>query len=267
VSHPPKAVIHINFIPEILRFEPRRIWTALGRAEALGKITGAERLALESSLGRTAIHMATRDYVMTVAVTELKNALQRLGQLIPEPWKIPEIDRDGNAYRVVNRKEIMIERDHVLLAVDSFLFEFRAYLELLAKFVYGILKGIKQAPSGKQRLSSGISVQVTDRKNKLRSHDFLLYFCDQLGVPIDWFDFLALHRNFFTHAGAPYIAIEDRLVRPPEFDFIIMRENIHQFQAANPKDYFRLSEFKKVVDGLSRLAGAAQRHIVELLEK
>ncbi len=132
MSPPPKAVIHINFLPEILRFEPRRIWTALRKAEALGRIAASDRLALESSLGRTAIHMATRDYVMKVAVTELKSALQRLGQLIPEPWKIPEIDRGGNFYRVVGMNEIVMERDRVLLAVDSFLFEFRAYLELLA---------------------------------------------------------------------------------------------------------------------------------------
>lgn len=43
---------------------------------------------------------------MRVAVTELKSALQRLGQLIPEPWNIPEIDRDGNLYRVIDKKEI-----------------------------------------------------------------------------------------------------------------------------------------------------------------
>jgi len=264
MTYAPKSVIHINFMPNVLRFEPRRVWTALQKAEELGKLTTAQRVAIASQLGRTAIHMASRDYVITVAVTALKRALQRLARLIPE--NVPEKNQDGNKYRVVQSKALEIQRDRVLLAVDSFLFEFRSYLELLAKFVFGILKGINLAPSGKQLLSSGESVLVTDRKQKLKSHDFLLYLCDQLKVSRTWYDFLVFQRNFFTHSGAPYIAIEDRLMLPTEYDFLVMRENIHQFQSADPKDYFRLSEFKNVMDGLTQFTGAAQHYLVTLLE-
>jgi hypothetical protein len=251
-------------MPTILRFEPTRVWTALRRAEELGRVTTAERITLESRLGRTAIHMARRDEVISVAVNVLKKALQGLARLVPA--NVPEIQRDGNIYRVVHTKGLEIQRDRVLLAVDSFLFEFRAYLELLAEFTYGILKGINRAPSGQCVLSSGTSVQVTDRRHKLKSHNFLLYLCDQIKVSSEWYDFLVLHRNFFTHSGAPYIAIEDRQMMPAEYDFIIMRENIHQFQQANPKDYFRLSEFRNVVEGLAHFASATQHHLVTLLE-
>jgi hypothetical protein len=104
MTHPPKSVIHINFMPNALRFEPRRVWTALRKAEELGKLTTTQRVAIESQLGRTAIHMASRDCVITVAVTALKTALQRLARLVPE--SISEKNRDGNKSRVMYSKAL-----------------------------------------------------------------------------------------------------------------------------------------------------------------
>jgi len=61
---PPKAVIHINFLPEVLLFDPRRVWTALGRAEAKGAVKSGTREKIERELGQTAIWLAQRDYVL-----------------------------------------------------------------------------------------------------------------------------------------------------------------------------------------------------------
>lgn len=262
---PPKFVIHINFLPGSLLFEPTRIWTALRRAEHSGKITPAIQVGLEQSLGQTALYLAARDYILRTAVKELKGALTLFADLLPEPWKIPEIDANGVRYRVVHGKDVFQARDRVLLAVDSFLFEFRAYLELLATYVYGILVGIGQGPSSIEKLGSGESVRITNGK-KFRTHEFLRYLCGRLCVDTHWYEFLVRHRNFFTHTAAPYIAIEDRGVRPPEFDFLIMRVNIHDFAHADPADYFRLSECQSVMDGVRRLAHAVQDFLVKALE-
>ncbi len=134
---------------------------------------------------------------------------------IPEPWKIPETELNGVLYRVVKGEELFKDRDKVLFAVDSVLFEFRAYLELIARYVYGVLKGVDRAPSAQATVSSGGAIRIVTKKGDLRAHGFLLYLCDLLFVPVSWYDFLSEHRNFFTHEGAPYIAIED-LARPPE---------------------------------------------------
>jgi hypothetical protein len=189
-------------------------------------------------------------------------SLATLTDLIPESRSI----RPRHGYRVVGNDQIYSERDRALLALDSVLFEFRSYLELLATFIYKFLVGIGKPPASKVTHSSGEELVVVGGHGNLKTHNFLRHLCDELSCPEDWYVFLSRHRNFFTHQGAPHIAIEDRLVRPPEFEFLIMRTNIHNFEDADPADYFRLSELQGVVEGVKRLAGAAQRKLVTLLE-
>ena len=107
---------------------------------------------------------------------------------------------------------------------------------------------------------------LLDRDGKLRTHDFLLFLCDQLHVSVDWFLFLSSHRNFFTHKATPYCAVEEPGSAPPKYDLLIMRTNILDFGAADPKDYFRISECSAVAAGLRRLGAAVQKHLVDLLK-
>lgn len=146
------------------------------------------------------------------------------------------------------------------MALDSALFEFRSYLELLATFIYKFLVGIGKPPPSKVRHSSGEELEVVNNRGKLNTHNFLRHLCDELSCAEGWYAFLSKHRNFFTHNGAPYIAIEGGLVRPPEFEFLIMLTNIHNFEDAHRGDYFRLSELQDVVEGVKSLARAAQKN-------
>ena len=259
MGSPPKFVIHINFLPDMLMFEPRRIWTALGRAEDNGRIPRGTRAQIEQRLGQTAIYLASRDYIMRTAIHEQKTVLEAFGNLIPDQWMM------ADRYRVVNTPAAFQARDRVLLGVDSFLFEFRAYLELLAAFVFRVLSKTGQPPPSKHTLPSGEVLEIR-KKGKLQTHDFLRYLCGRSSLPEDWYRFLAEHRNFFTHKAAPYIAVEDRGIRPPEYDFLIMRVNIHDFDTADPSDYFRLSDCTSVVKGVAQLAGKAQELLVNILE-
>ena len=266
MQKPPKAVTHINFLPEVLLFDPRRVWTALMRAESKGTVKAGTRERIERELGQTAIWLAQRDCVLQTAVKVLKDSLSSLCDSLPEPLSIPGIGAGGIPYKVVSGKDIFQDREKVLLAVDSLFFEFRAYLELLARFVFGVLKGKGHPLPVQKESASGQIHTILTKKGKLKPHNFLLYLCNRLSLNQAWYKFLVLHRNFFTHEGAPYLAIEDRMVRPPEFDFIIMRVNIHDFAKARPEDYFRLSEFTAVVCGVRSFAAKAQGHLVGLLE-
>jgi hypothetical protein len=259
MKQPPSSVIHINFIPGVLIFDARPVWSAAREAEAKGKLPQQLAAQLYSQLGDTAIHLGTRHYVMKRAIDGLKTSLRDIYNLVPEPWSIPE----KAGFRVISGQECERARDGVLLAIDSFLFEFRAFLDLLARFVYRFLVQIGREPAATQRLSSGSTINVIDKGRKLLPHAFLLYMADKLNVPIGWYEFLNTHRNFFTHEGAPYCAIEDRMVRPPEFDLIVMKGNIHDFSKADPADYFRISECQSVVDGLRSLSGSLQQHLIE----
>lgn len=198
---------------------------------------------------------------MERAIEELKSALGEIYKEVPDPGKIPVLD----GYRTVEGDACARARDRVLLAIDSFLFEFRAYLELLARFTHGFLSAIGKGPARHEKLSSGKTVQITGPRGNIRPHDFLLYACDKFGVATDWYDFLSAYRNFFTHEAAPYCALEDLGVHPPQFDLIIMKANIHDFQHADPSDYFRISECQAVVDGIRALSVATHRYLVEAL--
>jgi hypothetical protein len=259
----PKSVIHINFIAGELLFDARPVWAALRRAVESGKVSKMLGDQLSKEFGETALHLGMRHYVMKTAVKELKSALGDVYKLVPEPWSVPDV----NGYRVIHGKASESARDKVLLAIDSFLFEFRAYLDLLARFVHGFLTGIGKGPRQKEQLSTGKYVQIVGKNGKLRPHAFLLYLCDRCAVSVDWYEFLSGHRNFFTHEGAPYCAIEDRMVRPPEFDLLVMKSNIHDFRKADASAYFRVSECQAVVGGLAKLGSAAQKYVVDALHE
>jgi hypothetical protein len=262
MKSPPKSVIHINFVAGDLVFDARPIWTALRQAERNGKVSGGLADQLFQQFGGTAIHLGTRHYVMRRAVEELKSALLDVCKQVPEPWSVATV----SGFRMVSGGACERARDRVLLAIDSFLFEFRAYLDLLAGFVYGVLKAAGKGPCRMETLLSGVTIKITRRNGKLKPHAFLLYVCDKVSVPTDWYEFLSTHRNFFTHEGAPYCAIEDLMVRPPEFDVIIMKANIHDFQHADPSSYFRVSECQAVVAGVAALGAATQKYVIDTLQ-
>jgi hypothetical protein len=106
-------------------------------------------------------------------------------------------------------------------------------------------------------------VTLTGSGSDLKTNAFLLFLCDRLQVSTDWYEFLSVYRNFFAHRGAPYCAIEDRLMFPPEYDLLIMCTNITHFDNATSDQYFRLSECSKILDGVRHLGAAAQQYIIE----
>jgi len=258
----PKAVIHINFLPTTILFDARPIWAAVIRAGHEGRLPADAMQRISGPWGNTAIHIATRDAIMRRAVRELKEGMQSLCDLIPVTLSLDRLldlpPLRGDAAEGA--------RDRVLLAIDSFLYEFRAFLELLAKFCYGVLTEVGKQPSSPQQLSSGQRVTLRDKRGNLRPNDFLRYLCDDLQIPVLWYEFLSRHRNFFTHEAAPYCAVEHRLVFPAEYDLIIMRTNIIDFSKAAPEDYFRVSECSAVLDGVRGLAGTAQHHLIATID-
>lgn len=262
MNAPPKAVIHINFLPGELLFDPRPIWTALNSAAAAGRIPAPLPEQLGQRFGGTAIHLGTRIGMMRAAIGELQATILAICNLVPNATEVNSIPNT----RVLSGADVERVRDRALLATDSFLYEFRAFLELLSKFAFGVLAGMGRQPPAKQRLSTGKTVTLADKKGNVRSNDFLLYLCDQLNIPIDWYVFLSTHRNFFTHDAAPYCAIEDRLTFPAEYDLLIMCTNVLDFATADSKDYFRVSECAAVVTGVRQLGSAVQRYLVDLLQ-
>lgn len=258
----PQAVIHINFLPTTILFDARPIWAAVIRAAREGRLPADAMQRISGPWGNTAIHLATRDAIMRRAVRELKEGMQSLCDLIPNTLSLDRL----HDLPPLRGDAAESARDRVLLAIDSFLYEFRAFLELLAKFCYGVLTELGKQPASRQRLSSGESLTLKDKKGNLRPNDFLRYLCDDLQIPILWYNFLSRHRNFFTHEAAPYCAVEHRLVFPAEYDLLIMRTNIVDFSTAAPEAYFRVSECSAVLEGVHRLAATAQHVLIVTID-
>jgi hypothetical protein len=260
----PKSVIHVNFrVSSTLLFDTRPIWAALRQAEERGRVPASLTQELSQRFGETAEHLAVRHYIMACAIEELKSALSEIYNQVRDPWSLPSVD----GCRAVRGEACERARDRVLLAVDSFLFEFRAYLDLLARFVHGVLQALRVGPSPTAVLSSGRTVRIAAKSGKLNPHLFLLYLCDKLQMSTSWYDFLSTNRNFLTHEAAPYCEIEDRMVRPPEFDLIITKKNVSDLRQADPSDFFRVSECQAVVNGIRELSAAAQRYLVDILQR
>ncbi len=178
MSLAPKSVIHINFMPGSVFFDARPIWAALNNAVASGKLRSSDSLAIQDVLGYTAIHIATRFLVMRFAYSELQLASKTLYSLASKAHPVESIP---NTF-VLNDVAVETTRDHLLLAVDSFLFEFRAFLELMAKFTYRFLLGIGKKPINRVQLSTGDTVALVNRKGDVYTHNFLRYLCDALNV-------------------------------------------------------------------------------------
>lgn len=255
----PKSVIHINFVAGEITFDARPIWAALNEATNHSAIPAQINTDIQTEFGQSALHLGTRHYLMKVALNELKAGLTDVYQLVPEEW-IPEVDR------VVHGDDWNRVRDRVLAAVELFLYEFRAFLELLAKFSSGVLSSLGRTPPAKVQLASGETLELV-RNGEIRTRAYLRYMCELLKIEDGWFQFLNVHRNFFTHEGAPYCAIEDRLMVPKEYDLLVMKGNIHDFNNADPSDYFRVSECAAVIRGLVSLSKAIQVHLIRTVKE
>jgi hypothetical protein len=262
----PQSVIHINFKARNVLFNPALVWGELRKVVEVGRLPGTTVHALKDKFSDIALSIVTRFDLMRVATDELNTSLKALfNSLPPIVPRMPD-SNDG----MVGDENIIAARDRVLLRPDSVFFEFRSYLELVAKFVYGILEGVQKAPTSEQTLSSGKTVLLLKPKGDVITHNFLIFLCDQPaksgnlpGLSASWFTFLSGDRNLFSHGGAPYCAVEERNDVARRFDALIMRKNILDFKAATPSDYFRISEFQDVVRGVTDLSLVAQSYLMQ----
>ncbi len=257
----PTSFVHINFLPGEILFDARKIWTALNKAVPEGRISSATADSIQRKLGGTAIHIATRFLVLRLAVSELTVASKTLYSFIP---KARSIDTIPNAF-VLNLSESEMLRDHVILAIDCFFFEFRAFLELIAKFAFEFLSFVGLKPKNKVRLSNGETRLLTSKRGELQTHNFVLHFSEILNIEFDWFTLLATQRNFFTHSGTPYCAIETSCGLAQPYDLLIMRTNILDFSKADPTDFIRLSECMAIVASVQQFSKALEQYLIDSL--
>jgi len=76
-----------------------------------------------------------------------------------------------------------------------------------------------------------------------------------------WFSRLASARNFITHVGAFYLALD---TTEPSWDLLLVKGNIKQFD--DPRSYVRFSSVMEIIEGFLVCREAMQVHLVDLFE-
>src|SRR5262245_56618151 len=108
----PKVVVHIDFTPVLLPFDPRRIFGAIQRAKASGLPIQETKLR---SLHQLALHLATRAKILQVCVRNITAEQQKILRIV---GTLP------------NRNLIQVDDSTIyslLLYLDSFSFEIQAF--------------------------------------------------------------------------------------------------------------------------------------------
>lgn len=77
-----------------------------------------------------------------------------------------------------------------------------------------------------------------------------------------WFLELDCHRNFFSHEGAPFFAVDLTNEKSGSLDLLIMKRNLRRFD--DPTHFVRLSELALIVRGFEQSKAVIQEHLIDL---
>jgi len=135
----------------------------------------------------------------------------------------------------------------LLLDVDSLFFELNACCELMKRFVVKVYE------------LAGLTVPVTPAGRLVRR------ILEEAGQDSDWFVLLDEHRNFFSHSGTPYLAVDLTDAENGGFDLLITKKNLHSFE--DEHRFVRLSEIGRMVRGFHSSMPITQQHLQDLFKR
>lgn len=139
----------------------------------------------------------------------------------------------------------------LLLSVDSFLYECLAYEELLRKFSLRVMRGVL---GWKGSLAA---IKYNDLVNQAGIVD---------GVP--WKHLLETRRNRFAHGATPWVAVDVSRMDERVFDFLIMSENIKDFDGADPDSYFLVvRDFNLLIQAIQVHGEAVQEFLTQNISR
>lgn len=144
---------------------------------------------------------------------------------------------EGCAFRVRNTNIYQL-----LIDIDSILFEINSLNELIKDLFISLYK------------LAGKEITRDDAK------DIISKITQDSGFCTKWYSQLDSHRNFVTHKGAPYIAIDITTSRQ---EILIMKENLYDFK--RDKKYFRFSELRSIVRGFGEAKDLIIEHLINML--
>lgn len=211
------------------------IWTAVNEA-----VKSRKTRPLSSEVYRAGLHVSIRLNILPRVVERVNDNTLLLYKKIREhgPEHVFTQAREAYAFSVDDDLKYSLVAD-----IDALLFELNSACDLMKRF-FGLLYVHVGRPIPQKQLGKAIHRVLTgDTQNG------------------KWFLSLDKHRNFFTHEGAPHIAV-DLSGEPGTLDLLIMKENVKTF--ANPDTFVSLSEVNRIVQGFVSAKRRLQDHLVSL---
>jgi hypothetical protein len=108
-----------------------------------------------------------------------------------------------------------------------------------------------------ETLHDHVGQSITDKQRVKMINTWM----NERSVDPRWFSRLASARNFITHVGAFYLALD---TTEPSWDLLLVKGNIKQFD--DPRSYVRFSSVMEIIEGFLVCREAMQVHLVDLFE-
>jgi hypothetical protein len=208
----PKRVRHIRYEPSHLLFDARHVFNAINAAKQRGAIKQSPEFnKLEYELGQISLHLATRANILRTAVNIMNHHMEVLIEVVRSSTDPPENSinaPDSDVYGL-------------LLYMDSFFFEAKAFEEALRNFYMKVFKQLlKYSPKKAKETFQQIAAQCGQVSNE------------------PWREFLYRVRRLFIHTAAPWVVVDVSRSDEGVFDFLVISENIKDFAQAPANSFF-----------------------------
>jgi hypothetical protein len=238
----PTLVRHIQFEPTYLLFDARHVFNAINAAKEKGAIKLSKRLdKLEAELGQISLYLATRANILKTAVEAMNHHMEELIEIVRKATAPPEC-----AIRVPDSVVYGL-----LLHMDSFFFEAKAFEEALRKFFLNVAKRLlNYSPKAAEKNYEEIA--------------------SQSGVVNEepWSRFLFRVRMKFIHNAAPWVVVDVSRSEKGVFDFLILSENIKDFALASPDSFLpAIRDMNQLWTCLAAMAQAIEDILIDRISK
>ena len=238
----PKLVRHLRYEPSHLLFDARHVFNAINASKQRGAIKlSPEFNKLEYELGQISLHLATRANILRTAVNSMNHHMEVLIEVVRSSTDPPEYATkapDSDVYGL-------------LLNMDSFFFEAKAFEEALRRFFMNVFK------------------QLPRYSSKLAEEKFL-QIAAQCGVVNDepWRAFLYRVRRLFIHTAAPWVVVDVSRSDEGVFDFLAISENIKDFAQAPADSFFpSIRDMNQLWTCLQTMAQAIEDILIDRISK
>jgi hypothetical protein len=210
-----------------------QIWGAARSAIKAGKVKELTRRMRE--LGP---HISTRLSLVSRAIVRFNCGAEAVVAAV-------EARPDGHDYSANSEAyAFRIDRDiklNLLLDADSLLFELASLCELWNEF-FGCVHKHAGKPLPAKTVNDSIRQVIADE-----------------GGDSSWINALTDARNYFSHTGAPYLAVD---VSHKKYDLLFLKGNVKDLSESTA--FVRLSELASIVQGFRAAKPLIRDHLAEV---